>query len=188
MKLSAKDRQACKEWYIRSKTRQLMSIAGEPGITIKTALLSGLRVDELAYVYNQPMCEQDSCNCKKIHMTTKSNGLTIVQVNWIRKQKKCYLAILPSRLWQNFRAIVPFGERDLKNAEAVAKRIAGIDFADIRRLYCSVIRRTMDTNETQVMIGKATMEVASYCITQVEVMTEKYCKAWEKVGIILPVL
>src|SRR5687768_1903870 len=60
MKLSMKDRLACKEWYIRRKARQIMSIPGDSGLAIKTALLSGLRTDEIEYAYNQQVCAQDS--------------------------------------------------------------------------------------------------------------------------------
>lgn len=165
-----------------------MSIHGDAGIAIKTALLSGLRVDELAYAYNQHICEQDYCECKKLHVFQKPDGLTIVVVNWIRKQKKCYLAVLPSRLWNNFRSIVSFSEGDIKNANAIVKSATGDDFADIRKIYYSVMQGTMDKNEIQVLTGRANMETATHCMTHLDLLIVKYYNAWEKVGIILPVL
>jgi hypothetical protein len=165
-----------------------MSIHGDAGIAIKTALLSGLRVEELAYTYNQQICKKDTCDCKKLHVIQKPNGLPIVIVNWFRRQKKCYLAIMPSRLWDNFRGIVSFSEGDTKYAESVARRIATIDFDDIRKMYYSVMQGTMAYGEIQVLTGRATMDAAIDCMTQLESLSVKYYKAWEKCGIILPVL
>jgi intergrase/recombinase len=166
-----------------------MSIQGDSGIAIKTALLSGLRIDELQYVYNQQVCAQDSCECEKLHVICKSNGLAIIAINWTRKYKKCYFTILPTRLWDNFRSMVSFSESDIKNANTISKQEAGIDFAEIRKIYYSVMFGTMDANEIQVLTGKAKKEVAIDCMTQkLDLLTYKYCKAWEKFGVILPVV
>lgn len=74
-----------RQWYIRSKLREIMNVQGDRGITIKTVLLAGLREDELCYCYNQEICNQNLCGCSNLHVTSKSNGISIVVVNWIRK-------------------------------------------------------------------------------------------------------
>jgi intergrase/recombinase len=184
-----KDRQACKEWYIRSKARQIMSIPGDSGLAIKTAFLSGLRIDELGYAYNQQVCAQDSCECEKLHVICKSNGLAIIAINWTRKYKKCYFTILPSRLWDNFRSMISFSESEIKNANTISKQEAGIDFAEIRKIYYSVMLGTMDANEIRILGGKTNYEAAKDCMTfGLDSMMDRYCKAWEKYGLVLPVL
>jgi hypothetical protein len=186
--MSTKDKQACKEYYIRTKVRQIMSIQGDSGIAIKTALLSGLRIDELQYVYNQQICGNEFCECDKLHIIRKPTGLSTIIVNWVRKRKKCYLIILPSRLWDNFRAIASLGEGDIKNANAIAKRVANIDFVDFREIYFLAMQSTMELHEIQVLNGKASFDNVLDCMAQLDSLAEKYCKAWEKIGIILPVL
>lgn len=189
MKLSIKDRQACKEWYIRRKARQVMSIPGDSGMALKAALLSGLRIDELQYAYNQQVCGQESCECEKLHVVRKPNGLCIISINWIRRHKRCYFAILPSRLWDSFRNVVSFGESDIKNANTIAKHQVSIDFAELRKIYYSVMLGAMHIDEVRVLTGKASVEAARDClIYRVDSLAENYCKAWEKFGIVLPVL
>jgi hypothetical protein len=84
--------------------------------------------------------------------------------------------------------MVSFNESDVNSANTLIEQEAGIDFTKIRTIYYSVMQGTMDTNEIQVLSGKASLEVAMDCTTQLDSLTVKYCRAWEKHGMILPIL
>ncbi len=183
---NASEIQAYRLWYIRNKARQLMSIQGDSGIAVKTALFSGLREEEMIYSYSQQICLNDSCKCNNLHIITKLNGISIVGLNWVRKAKRCYFTILPTTLWDRFRSLVPFDSSNIAKANIVVKQSAGINFEQLRKIYFQVMCTTMEKSEIQVLTGKASLEAASECMSKkLNMMADKYYKAWEKFGVIL---
>jgi hypothetical protein len=175
--------------FLRLKIRRLMAISGAAGLTIKIALLTGLRPDEVLYMHRQEICEIQNCDCHKLHIVKKENGLSIVIINWFRDHKRCYLAILPTRLLSSFRDLVSFDSGDIDRAGSIVKQTVGIDFEQLRTIYCQVISNTMDINKVNVLSDKATIQDARDCVNYgLDSMVVKYQKAWEKFGLVLPVL
>jgi hypothetical protein len=77
--------------FVVNKIKDLMAIQGEIGLTVKIGLFSGLREDEIIYIHNTEMCNNlGGCNCIKLHVIDKSNGVTIIVINWFRAHKPIY--------------------------------------------------------------------------------------------------
>jgi hypothetical protein len=169
--------------FLRLKIHKLMSISGTVGLTIKIALLTGLRPEEVLYIYRQEICEIQNCDCYKLHIISKENGLSIVIINWFRDNKTCYLAILPTRLLSSFRDLVSFDSDDIDRAGSIMKQAVGIEFEQLRIIYCQVISTTMDASEVNVLSGNATIDAAKDSVNYgLDSMASKYCKAWGKFG------
>jgi intergrase/recombinase len=85
-------------------------------------LFSGLRQDEIVYMHDAEICSNlGGCNCNKLHVINKSNGFTIVVINWFRGNKKCYFTILPTSIWEEFRKVPNFNEVDIEVAHKLQK-------------------------------------------------------------------
>ena len=124
-----------------------------------------------------------------VQWTLFPNGISIIVVNWLREGKRFYLAILPTRLWQCFRELLSFDSSDVENVVNIVKQSIGIDFEQLRKIYCQVIGSNMETSELRVLDGRASPESARDCrINGLDLIADKYCKAWEKFGLVLPVL
>ena len=166
-----------------------MAIPGPVGLAIKIALLTGLRSEEILYIHRQEACNVQSCDCSNLHIIDGQNGLSVVIINWFHDKQRCYLTMLPTRLLESFRTFVSVNEHDLANAEKAVMQSAGIDFDELREIFFCVMRSTMMAREFAVLTGKATPEAARDCITyKRDSMANQYCKAWEKFGVILPVI
>jgi hypothetical protein len=71
----------------------VLTIPGEIGILIKFALYTGLRGEEIAYVYKTQICDKlFGCNCSKLHIVEKkNNGHSVIVINRIVGQKHVIL-------------------------------------------------------------------------------------------------
>ena len=173
------------------KIQQLMAIDSEQGLTAKVALLSGLRKEEMIYAYCQEICDNASCcGCHKLHVIDKRNGLAIVSLNWIQSDKqRCYFTMLPALLWQQFRSLPAFNESDIKAADKAVSKAAGIKLSDIRSIFSQVMRGTMNSGQVDILIGVASQSAArSSFVLGIDEMVRYYVLAWERAGVILPVL
>src|SRR2546430_13449988 len=103
---------------------------------IKVGLFSGLREDEIIYIHNTEICDNlGGCNCNKLHVIDKSNGVTIIVIDWFRAHKKCYFTILPIKIWQEFRKVANFNDVDIDVAHQITKKIASIMFVGLRKIH-----------------------------------------------------
>ena len=50
---------------------------GEIGLIVKFGLFSGLREDEMIYVYNKICTNLSGCACEKLHVIEKPNGFQL---------------------------------------------------------------------------------------------------------------
>jgi intergrase/recombinase len=183
------EQQEFQNWYVRSKVRQIMSTLGDTGVILKTCLLSGLRPEELEYIYSQELCTNTDCSCSNLHVIDKGNGLVIVIIRWFRKKKKTYLAIMPAGLWFRFRSLPSFSSSDINIANRVVKKEAGITLQEIRNLFIQSMSKTMDKAQLQVLEGTASPEVALDCMeNKVDLITTSYTQAWQQINLILPVI
>ena len=90
--------------YVINKVKDLVAIPGEIGLTVKVGVYSGLRQEEIICLHNTNICSNLSgCNCNKLHVIKKPNGLTVVIMNLFRGHKKCYFTILPTLIFEQFR-------------------------------------------------------------------------------------
>ena len=175
--------------YLRAKIRKVMALSGQAGLVAKIVLLAGLTEVELLYVHRGEICNAIGCECYRLHVVDNKNGLTIVIVNWVRKCKRCYLAILPTRLWQCLRDSVVFDSDDTDKASIIATRSVGICFGQLQRIFCKVMSSTMSASEVKVLNGSASLEAAKDCrMNRLDSIADKYCKAWEKFGLVVPVI
>jgi intergrase/recombinase len=185
----ANEQQEFQNWYVRSKVRQIMSTSSDTGVVLKTFLLSGLRPEELEYIYSQELCTNTDCSCSNLHIIDKGNGLITVIIRWFRKKKKTYRAIMPAGLWSRFRSLPSFTSSDIDIANRVAKKEAGITLQEIRNLFIQSMSKTMDKAQLQVLGGTADPEVALDCMeNKTDLITTNYVRAWQQVNLILPVL
>ena len=75
-----------------------MAVPGELGFIIKLCLLSGPREEELVYVYK---------NRASLQTVQKLNdALMIVILNRFEGHKKAYFTILPTPVWEQFKAFL----------------------------------------------------------------------------------
>jgi hypothetical protein len=170
--------------YVQEKVTKLLSIQGDIGLTVKVGLFSGLREEEIVYLHNQELCQNlGGCECPKLHAFSKPNGLTIVVVNWFRSHKKCYFTILPTRVWNSFRAVPGFSSADIQIAHKVTKKTADVKYIELRKIHYNVMRRTMDMNEADVLAGRAkSVSAKHYVLYQLDKLVEAYEMAWRKFG------
>jgi intergrase/recombinase len=109
--------------YVASKIKELMSIQGEIGLTVKVGLFSGLREEEIIYLHKTEVCSNLSgCNCDNLHAINKPNGMTVVVVNWFRGHKKCYFTFLPTAIWNRFRQLDAFDSVNIEVAHKLTKK------------------------------------------------------------------
>lgn len=168
--------------FISDKIGKLMQVPGDVGFTIKVGLYSGLREDEIVYCFKRETCRNlGGCNCYKLHVVEKPNGMTVVVVNWFRSHKKCYFTIMPTLIWRQFRALPSFSETEIEIAHKICKKTADVKFIDLRKLHYNVMCRVMEMNEADILVGRAKSVAAKhYALYEMDKMAESYHQAWNK--------
>lgn len=178
--------------YIADKTRRLLQIdSGEIGILVKMALLSGLRKEELAYIYYIETCSKSNldkiCPCKKLHVFNRPTGTTIIVANWHWNRKHCYLTIVPTCVWERFKSLRSFVTRDIVIADWLADKLAGMDFAALRSLYLKLLRQALSPDDIAILSGKAKPNDAQHFLAagmdRLGKLEQGYCRAWYMAGI-----
>jgi len=88
-----------------------LAIPGEIGFTVRMGLFTGLREEELYYIHDKEICCNElGCKCNDLHPINIDNntGITIIGINWIRGNKKAFVTIVPTKMWERFRRITTF--------------------------------------------------------------------------------
>ena len=112
--------------YLQTKINALMGIPGEIGFTVRMGLFTGLREEELYYIHDRETCYNElGCKCNNLHPININCGVTIIGINWIRGNKKAFVTILPTKMWEQFRRITKFDRHDIVAAHSITKRDAG---------------------------------------------------------------
>jgi hypothetical protein len=178
------------EGYISRMSKAVVErVKGELGIISKTGLFAGTREDELVYMYNTPVCGNgssicDTERCKNLHLINKKNEMTIVVVNWHRRGKHCYFTILPTTLWQAFKALPKFSYYDIKSTHLYLKSRLDLKFMYLRKLHYNVMLRTLGKDAAEVLAGRAnTVSARHYLMVEVDRLTAQVIDAWSKFGI-----
>ena len=172
--------------YIEERVKQLFAVDGEIGTIVKFGMFSGLREDEMVYVYNKPICpDLSGCNCSKLHVIEKPNGVSIVLINWHRGNKKCYFSIIPTNNFKAFKSLDSFAYRPhIRSAHEYMKaktKDDKITFMWLRKAHYNVMCRSMKPFEANVLAGRAkSVDAKHYAMYELNEMSDKYVEAWNK--------
>src|SRR5215203_1022744 len=173
--------------YLEEKLKILLEMKGEIGLIVKMGLYSGLREEELVYIYRKSICPNlAACGCDKLHVMNKSNGISIVLIQWHRGHKKCYFSIIPTNLWQEFRKLPSFDYNPhIKSAHAYIKAKDPIlNFMWLRKAHYNVMCRVLKQFEANVLAGRAkTVDAKHYAMYELDSMSKNYVDAWSKFGL-----
>jgi hypothetical protein len=154
---------------------------------VKMGLYSGLREEELVYVYKKSICPNlAACGCDKLHVMNKPNGISIVLIQWHRGHKKCYFSIIPTTLWQEFRTLPSFDYNPhIKSAHAYIKAKDPIlNFMWLRKTHYNVMCRVLKPFEANILAGRAkTVDARHYAMYELYSMSKNYEEAWSKFGL-----
>jgi intergrase/recombinase len=173
--------------YLQNKLKLLLECKGDIGTILKYALFSGLREEELVYVYNKPICQNLSgCICQNLHVLNKPNRTSVILIQWHRGHKKCYFTIVPTKLWEEFRSLPSFAYNPhIKSAHAYIKtKDATLTFMWLRKAHYNVMCRTMKPFEANILAGRAkTVDAKHYAMYELDLMSSNYINTWSKFGI-----
>jgi hypothetical protein len=175
--------------YLQTKINALMAIPGEIGFTVRMGLFTGLREEELYYIHDKEICCNElGCKCNNLHPINidRNTGITIIGINWIRGNKKAFVTILPTKMWEQFRRITKFDRHDIVAAHSITKRDADILYMGLRKIHYNVMRfkDTMTADEADALAGRAkTVAAQHYVLHDLQLFADKYVKAWNNVGL-----
>ena len=173
--------------YIINKLTSLMAIPGHIGFIIRVGLFTGLREEELYYIYNKELCNNElGCKCNSLHVFHLDNKMTIIGINWIRVNKKVFVTILPTLIWNDFRNLPKFDRSDIIAAHSITKRDAEILYIGLRKIHYNVMRfkDAMNPDEADALAGRAkTTSAQHYVLHDLRSFSDKYIKAWQNFGL-----
>jgi intergrase/recombinase len=132
------------ENYIKKMVSVALKVDGELGILIKFALYSGLRGEEISYVHDTPICEnQSGCNCSNLHVMEKNNGYSVVVLNRSVGQKHSYFTIVPAALWNEFRKLEKVNYAQRQTAHSLLKNYTDdkVSFMNLRKFHYNILCR-----------------------------------------------
>jgi hypothetical protein len=181
-----------REEKLVEKIHQLMAMDGQTGLVAKVCMLAGLTENEALYCYNQEVCDNSAsrCSCHKLHIINKRNGMTIIVINWARDHgRRVYFTLMPTLLWDRFRALTAFNESDIRAAGKVVKESAGIELSCVCRIFYAIMKQITNEEQIDILSGKASLAAAKCCLLfGIDELVRRYVDGWERVGVILPIL
>ena len=132
------------EGYISRMSKAVVErVKGELGIMFKWGCLPGPEKDKMVYMHNTPVCDKGSISdaekSTNFHLINKKNGMSIVVVNWHRRGKHCYFTIVPTMLWQAFKALPKFSYYDIKSTHLYLRSRLDLKFMYLRKLHYNVM-------------------------------------------------
>jgi len=175
-----------KNTNLAQKIHSLLAIDnGESGIIIAVAVFTGLRAEEIVYIYNEQVCQNDIgvCGCRRLHVfQNKSKGIVAVEINWITSRSRCYITMMPAKIWENFRSLPCCNESDVAAAGKLIQTIAKVKLSDLREIFYHVMTQTMTDNDLNILSGRAAPAAAKYALlSKLDNMVTRYVKAWKGV-------
>ena len=108
--------------------------------------------------------------------------MTIVVINRILGQKRCYFTIVPTNIWEKFRALSKVNYDLRKFAHLQIKEATnGISFMDLREFNYDVnVRSEMKELGAEVLAGRATtVSAMHYLLNELDMLSEQYHNAWQ---------
>lgn len=169
------------EGFIDTIVRKVLKIDGEIGAIIKFALFSGLRGKEITFAHETPICDSlKGCNCEKLHITHKNNGVSIIVLNRIVGQKHSYFTIVPTSLWNEFKTLkVTKEERNIVHMMIKNQTEGKATLLDLRKFHYNILCRSeMGEVGAEVLAGRAkSISAKHYLIHELDKMTDQYAKS-----------
>jgi intergrase/recombinase len=142
--------------------------------------------EKISYVHQKPICGKlAGCNCENLHVVTKNNnGMSVIVINRIMGQKRCYFTILSSQLWEEFRALTRADYELRKFAHLQIKEAMNgeMTLMDLRKFNYNInVRSEMKEMGAEVLAGRAkTVSARHYLLNQLDELAEQYTKAWRR--------
>jgi hypothetical protein len=178
--------------FIEEKIKRIFEILREIGFTIKIGLLSGLREQEIIYIKEKSVCENEyGCDCEKLHIVNCKNGMIVISIRWTRGNKKAPATILPIKYWNKLRSLKKFDYYDISAAHRIMKRDVGIPHVVMRKIHHNVMRfkEMLNIDEAEVLAGRfKSVSARYYILHDPEKLSEKYFIAWQNFGINLKIV
>lgn len=167
------------EDYIETMVHKALEIDGDIGIIIKFAFFSGLRGEEITYVHDTAICDSlAGCNCGKLHITDKKNGVSIIVLNRIVGQKHSYFTMVPTPLWSMFRGLnrVTKEERNIAHMMVKSRSEGKATLMDLRKFHYNILCRSdMGEVGAEVLAGRAkSISAKHYLIHELDKMSQQY--------------
>ena len=158
---------------------------GELSILIRFALFTGLRGEEISYIHQRPICPKlAGCNCENLHVVSKNNGMSIIVINRIMGQKRCYFTIVPTKLWQEFRASskADYELRKFAHLQIKEAMKGEMTLMDLRKFNYNInVRSEMKEMGAEVLAGRAkTVSARHYLLNELDELADQYAKAWKR--------
>ena len=86
----------------------------------------------------------------------------------------CYFTILPTNLWNRFKAPPKFSYYDIKSTHLYLKSRLNLKFMYLRKLHYNVMLRTLDKEAAEVLAGRAnTVSARHYLMVEVDKLAEQ---------------
>jgi hypothetical protein len=173
--------------YLQTKINAYLAIPGEIGFTVRMGIFTGLREEELYYIHDRNICKNElGCKCDDLHPVNIDDSISVIGINWIRGNKKAFVTILPTVIWNQFRKLPKFDRHDIMAAHSITKRDAGVLYRELRKIHYNVMRfkDTMTSDEADALAGRAkTVSAQHYVLHDVKLFTDKYVQAWGNLGV-----
>lgn len=181
-----------REEKLVEKIHQIMAIDGQAGLVAKVCMLTGLSEDEALYCYNQEICKNSGCydSCHKLHVLNRGNGMTVILIDWAHNSgSRIYFAMMPTLLWERFRALTTLNEADVRVASGILKKVVKVDFSCLSKIFYAVMKTEMSASQIDALVGKASPCTAKcLLLDELDSLIDNYVRGWSKVGLVLPVL
>lgn len=172
---------------LRDKIVKILGIAEPYRLIVTLGLVSGLREQELEYIYRQRICSNKvgTCDCNGLHLAEKEN-LTAILIMWKRGKKMSYYTLVPTELWQRFRKLSHFTYcAEIRKANEKTKEVAAVLFKDLRKFHYNVLKQFVDRDAIEALHGRTSDVTARHYAFQLTGMiAERYKKAWAEYGLI----
>ena len=164
------------EGFIEAMVRKALEIDGDIGIIIKFAFFSGLRGEEITYAHEKPICNSlKGCNCDNLHITHKKD-VSIIVLNRIAGQKHSYFTIIPTTIWDMFRALsrVTKGERNIAHMMIKSHTAGKATLMDLRKFHYNILCRSgMGETGAEVLAGRAkSISAKHYLIHELDKLSD----------------
>lgn len=171
--------------FVNSIIQSLKPIQGEMGFWIRYGLMTGMREDELRYLYMTPECRtgKPECTCENtLHVHHKANGVTAVVLNWFRKNKRVYFTLMPTQMYHLVKSLPRFTSEEIHVTHEYTRRMANIKFTELRKIHYNVlVKGGFEMSEADIVAGRAkTAGINHYLLHDLGDAAEKYKVAWEK--------
>jgi intergrase/recombinase len=173
--------------YLHNSITRILSKfdKGELAILIRFALFSGLRGEEIEYVYDRQICKNLSgCDCGNLHVVNKDNGISVIVINRILGRKRAYFTIAPTKAWCDFRGLPTADYEFRRFAHLQIKETTNGEtmFMDLRKFHYNInVRSEMKELGAEVLAGRAkTVSARHYLLSELDELAEQYEKAWKK--------